>query len=385
MAVGLLKRPPNTLPTPKVDTASPLSLTRANPLFRSNARAFAHGLLAGYTHTLGAHAVGGLMPTPTTYAGRSPFVPQAFTSVAQYEVKAEDPKTLKSLPLTSLHALAALKGDEDGDSSYDSSSSSGPKTKCKKNSKGKQSNKAIATAKVQVELPEFAGKNLDKWVEEFSSFLSLTWQVNAPVQILLGLIERCCKKDGLKDHVKQPFNRCSTFGEVLVSLETMFPKFESDLSIREEIAKLQGLPDRPTTSRVNELLGKIDCRMGRLTPGSYGADELLLWLVRKIPKALWSECRAMEERRTRVHTSTDLALLPTSPFCSSSWRWITSRSNTLKGSSSWLTRATHRGTPTSRRPSSSSSRTVAFSTVEDTMTKVSLCMLKTAPAMKNAS
>ena len=62
---------------------------------------------------------------------------------------------------------------------------------------------------------------------------------------------------------------------------------------------------------MNGLLGKIDHHVGRLTPGSYGADELQLWLVRKIPKALWSECRATEERRTRVHTYADLALLLT--------------------------------------------------------------------------
>ena len=105
-----------------------------------------------------------------------------------------------------------------------------------------------------------------------------------------------------------------TFGEVLVSLETMFPcvtMFGSDPSIREEIAKLQSLPDKSTMSNVNELWGRIDYDVGCLSPGSYGIDKLLLWLVRKIPKALWSECRATEERRTRMHTYAGLALLLT--------------------------------------------------------------------------
>ena len=51
-----------------------------------------------------------------------------------------------------------------------------------------------------MELPEFSGKNLDKWAEEFSSFLRLIGQVNAPVQLLLDLIERCCKKPQVWAH-----------------------------------------------------------------------------------------------------------------------------------------------------------------------------------------
>ena len=95
---------------------------------------------------------------------------------------------------------------------------------------------------------------------------------------------------------KQTFTRCGIFGEVLVALETIYPKFESDLSVREEIAKLPSLPDKSTTSRVKELLGKTDYHVGRLTPGSYGADDLLLWLVKKIPKTPLAECRSTEER-----------------------------------------------------------------------------------------
>ena len=118
-------------------TLQGLTLTGANPLFNSNARASAHGLLAGYTHTLGAHTVGATLPTPATSACRSRFVPRFFTSVAKYEVEAEDSKTLKNKPLTSLPARADLRGDEEGKGSYDSSLSSESRTKCKKGSKGK--------------------------------------------------------------------------------------------------------------------------------------------------------------------------------------------------------------------------------------------------------
>ena len=131
-------------------------------------------------------------------------------------MRPEDPKTLQSLSLTSLSALADCRGNEGDDRSNDSRSSSGSKTNCKKKWKQKQSSKAIATAKVLVELPE-----LDKWAEEFRSFHRVTRDVNAPMQLLPDLIDRCCKKDWLKAQVKQISNCCSTPGEVRASLGNM--------------------------------------------------------------------------------------------------------------------------------------------------------------------
>ena len=56
-ALGPLKKPPDSLEMPKIDTSSSSTLTGVNLLFRSNARALAHVLLPGHVHTLGAHAV----------------------------------------------------------------------------------------------------------------------------------------------------------------------------------------------------------------------------------------------------------------------------------------------------------------------------------------
>ena len=128
-----------------------------------------------------------------------------------------------------------------------------------------------------MEVPEITGKHLDQWTEDFGSILKLIGQVNARVQILSDLIERFCKKDCCKYQVMQTFNRCKTFGDVIVSLQTMFPKFDSEPTTREEILKLQSPPDEPTTSRLSQLLGNINYRAGRLTPCTYEADKFLLW------------------------------------------------------------------------------------------------------------
>ena len=49
--------------------------------------------------------------------------------------------------------------------------------------------------------------------------------------------------------------------------------------------------------------------MGRLTPGSYGSDELLFWLVAKLPRELWDECRSTAERKARALNYEDMSVL----------------------------------------------------------------------------
>ena len=46
-----------------------------------------------------------------------------------------------------------------------------------------------------------------------------------------------------------------------------------------------------------------------MTPGSYSSDDLLFWLVAKLPRELWGECRSTTERRARVLHYEDLCVL----------------------------------------------------------------------------
>ena len=75
----------------------------------------------------------------------------------------------------------------------------------------------------------------------------------------------------------------ATFADVLVALERQYPTYETDLSIRAEIQNLAVLPNNPKPGRVSELLADLDQLAGRLTPGSYSSDDLLFWLVAKLP------------------------------------------------------------------------------------------------------
>ena len=96
---------------------------------------------------------------------------------------------------------------------------------------------------------------------------------------------------------------------MLVALERQYPSYETDLSIRTEIQNLARLPNNPKPACITELLADLDHWVGRLTPGSYGSDELLFWLVAKIPRDVWDECRATAERKARTLTYEDLSVL----------------------------------------------------------------------------
>ena len=96
---------------------------------------------------------------------------------------------------------------------------------------------------------------------------------------------------------------------MLVALERQYPSYDTDLSIRTEIQNLAVLPNNPKAARISELLADLDHWVGRPTPGSYGSDELLFWLVAKMPRDVWDECRATAERKARILTYEDLSVM----------------------------------------------------------------------------
>ena len=113
----------------------------------------------------------------------------------------------------------------------------------------------------------------------------------------------------LEKQVKQIVTKSATFADVLVALQRQYPTYETDLSIRAEIRNLAVLPSNPELARISELLPDLDHWVGRLTPGSYSSDELLFWLVAKLPRELWDECRATAERKARALNYEDLSVL----------------------------------------------------------------------------
>ena len=56
-------------------------------------------------------------------------------------------------------------------------------------------------------------------------------------------------------------------------------------------------------------MADLDHWAGRLTPGSYSSDDLLFWLVAKLPRELWDECRSTAERKAGSLRYEDVCVL----------------------------------------------------------------------------
>ena len=156
--------------------------------------------------------------------------------------------------------------------------------------------KGIATANLQIELPEFYPKNLPEWAEEFSEFLLLTGQQHADVRTKCTLIKKSCKKKLLQRQVKTAIRKSSSWGDFLKRLEQMYPVYETDLSVRTEIEELPPLPEFPTAARIS--VAQLEELMGRMNPSSYGPTEPHLWLVGQIPPGTWENCKETSERKS---------------------------------------------------------------------------------------
>ena len=215
----------------------------------------ANHLVAGLTNTLGS--LRSLpMPTPAVIP-RSPFIPR--TAQPPYgPVENSTRAELDRLGLTALRAMVDVEpygssdlGGDPCDDEPPSMTSASPsedidpedpenlsRRKKKKKRKTKrpegrrsQEAKAIATSKIVVNLPEFTGKDLSEFAENFGRFLRMTGQTHASGRLKCDLLLPCCKTMCLEKQVKQIVTKSATFANALVALERQYPTYETDLSV----------------------------------------------------------------------------------------------------------------------------------------------------------
>ena len=207
------------------------------------------------------------MPTPAVIP-RSPFTPR--TAQPPYShVENSTRAELDRLGLTALSAMVDVEpygsSDLGGDPSDDEPPSmtsaspsedndredpknpSGRKKKKKRKTKRpekrrSQEAKAIATSKLVVNVPEFTGKDLSEFAENFGRFLRTTGQTHASGRVKCDLLLQCCTTKYLEKQVKHIVTKSATFADVLVALERQYRTYETDLSIGAEIQNLAMLP-----------------------------------------------------------------------------------------------------------------------------------------------
>ena len=248
------------------------------------------------------------MPTPAVIP-RSPIVPRTVQPPYSHVENSTRPE-LDQLGLTAVRAMvdvepygsSDLGGDlsddeppsltpaspSENDDREDPKNPSGKKKKKKRKTKRherrrSQEAKAIATSRIVVNLLEFTQKDLSDFAENFGQFLRMTGETRASGREKCGLLLQCCKTKYLEKQVEQIVTKSATFADLLVSLERQYSSYETDLSIPAEIQSLAALPNNPNPARISELLADLDHGVGRLTPGSYGSEDLLFWLVGQAP------------------------------------------------------------------------------------------------------
>ena len=65
-----------------------------------------------------------------------------------------------------------------------------------------QEAKAIATSKIVVNLPEFTGKDLSEFAENFGRFIRMTGRTHAGWRVKCDLLLQCCRTKYLEKQVK---------------------------------------------------------------------------------------------------------------------------------------------------------------------------------------
>ena len=166
--------------------------------------------------------------------------------------------------------------------------------------------KGIATASLQIKLPELDPKDLPEWAEEFLEFLLLTGQQHDDVRTKCTLIKKSCKQAFIQRQVKTAIRKSSSWGDFLKRLEQMYPVYETDLSVRTEIEELPPLPEFPTAARISEFVAQLEELMGRINPSSYEPTEPHLWHVGTIPPRTRENCKETSERKSRTHSYDEL-------------------------------------------------------------------------------
>ena len=180
-------------------------------------RVQANHLVAGLRNTLGSLR-SPRMPTPAVMP-RSPFIPR--TAQPPYSHKENSTRAeldrfrltaLRKMVDVELYGSSDLGGDpsdneppsmtsasrsEDNDPE-DPENPSEQKRKKKRKTKrpeGRRSQEAeaIATSKIVVNLPEFKGKDLSEFAENFGRFLQITVQTRASGRVKCDLLLQCCK------------------------------------------------------------------------------------------------------------------------------------------------------------------------------------------------
>ena len=157
--------------------------------------------------------------------------------------------------------------------------------------------------------PTFDGSDFEGFLKKMTRFFRLTgldhgtdqqkkdWLVSMVTGKASKIVESLCEKESL------------TFTDIMEKISALFPKLDSDLTIRAEIEKIPSLGYQPDPAQVEVLFLELEEAFSRLTPGAMSSQDMFLVLLKKIHPKTFSEMRA--DRYFRGKTEEYLSLKAT--------------------------------------------------------------------------
>jgi len=144
-----------------------------------------------------------------------------------------------------------------------------------------------------VQLPQFDGSDCEGWAKDFLRWLRVTGLTEAPTAVKMDWIIQSCNPK-VRHLLERITESQPTWEQFVDSIHNLFPKLETDWSIRDRLRHLQGLPKDPSPSQIEVLLLEMESLLARMQPNAFSPQDKLLLLMEKLHPEAW---RALRERR----------------------------------------------------------------------------------------
>ena len=117
-------------------------------------------------------------------------------------------------------------------------------------------------------MPKFHGEDLEKFAQQFLRWLRLTGLDKATDSVKKDWWVEATHGKSVKATVERVAETTRDFPSFITKLEEIFPKLETDTSIRGKLQDLPSLPREPSPQQVMELIGEMDYLFKKMSPHS---------------------------------------------------------------------------------------------------------------------
>ena len=170
--------------------------------------------------------------------------------------------------------------------------------------------KAFFKPQTEIKLPKFSGKDLDVYAEDSLKFLRSTGQEDLNERAKADLVINSCDNKDVKEVVLGALKKSDSWVRFLITLEKLYPTYGTDLELIQEIERIPGLKECPTTADIAQYVQKSSTLTDQLGTSYYADSKALLHLVPRVPPKSMDKIRATPERLSRIHTFNSLVHLP---------------------------------------------------------------------------